>query len=77
MKQEQEEMAIQVDISGDFLHRIARIYKFKYDMTNLPIQNITEEDVLEFLDKVLSFIDGRALVRSKDQSVLHSKSCSP
>jgi hypothetical protein len=44
MKQEQEEMTIQVDISDNFLHRIARIYKFKYDMTN-PIQNITEEDV--------------------------------
>jgi hypothetical protein len=48
MKQEQEEMAIQVDISDDFLHRIARIYKFKYDMTNLPIQNITEQDILVF-----------------------------
>jgi len=31
-------MTIQVDISDDFLHRIARIYEFKYDMTNLPIQ---------------------------------------
>ena len=48
MKQEQEEMAIQVDISGDFLHRIAIIYKFKYDMTNLPKQNITERRLRVF-----------------------------
>ena len=59
-------MTIQVDISDDFLHRIARIYEFKYYMTNLPIQDITEEDVLEFLDEALSFIDGRGIVRSKD-----------
>jgi len=46
--QEQEEIIIQVDISDNFLHRIARIYEFKYDMTNLPIQNITEQDILVF-----------------------------
>jgi hypothetical protein len=41
-------MTIQVDISDDFLHRIARIYEFKYDMTNLPTQNITEQYILVF-----------------------------
>jgi hypothetical protein len=35
-------------------------------MTNLPIQDITEEDVLEFLDEALSLIDGKGTVRSKD-----------
>ena len=59
-------MTIQVDISNDFLNKIARIYEFKYDMTNLPIQDITEEDILEFLDEALSFIDGGGIVRSKD-----------
>jgi hypothetical protein len=59
-------MTIQVDISDNFLHRIAKIYDFKYGMTNLPIQDITEEDVLEFLDEALSLIDGRGTVRSKD-----------
>ena len=41
-------MTIQVDISDNFLHRIAKIYEFKYDMTNRPIQNITEQDILVF-----------------------------
>jgi hypothetical protein len=59
-------MTIQVDISDNFLHRIAKIYEFKYGMTNLPIQDITEEDVLEFLDEALSLIDGKGTVRSKD-----------
>ena len=59
-------MTTQVDISDDFLNKIARIYEFKYDMTNLPIQDITEEDVLEFLDEALSLIDGKGTVRSKD-----------
>jgi hypothetical protein len=59
-------MTIQADISDNFLHRIAKIYEFKYGMTNLPIQDITEEDVLEFLDEALSLIDGKGTVRSKD-----------
>jgi hypothetical protein len=59
-------MTIQVDISDNFLHRIARRYEFKYGMTNLPIQDITEENVLEFLDEALSLIDGKGTVRSKD-----------
>jgi len=59
-------MTIQVDISDNFLHRIARRYEFKCGMTNLPIQDITEEDVLEFLDEALSLIDGKGTVRSKD-----------
>jgi hypothetical protein len=58
-------MTLQVDIPDDFLRRLARIYEFKYDMANMPLQDITEQDVLAFLDEALSFIDGTGLLKEE------------
>ena len=58
-------MTLQVDIPDDFLHRLARIYEFRYDMANLPVQDITEQDILEFLDEALNFIDGSGSLKEK------------
>jgi hypothetical protein len=56
-------MTLQVDIPNNCLCRLARIYELKYDLTNLlPVQDITEQDTLEFS---LSFIDGMGSLKEK------------
>jgi hypothetical protein len=33
--------------SDDFLRRFARVYELKYDMANLPVQDINRTDLLQ------------------------------